>query len=400
MSSNGTNENGHLVAGGEFISYAQNCEDVILWRALGNVDSGFYVDVGANDPVVDSVTKAFYDQGWHGINIEPVQYWHERLVSERPRDINLRVGASSVNGIMKFYEVEDTGLSTAKPESIPMAQARGFRVSEMEIEVRTLDDIITYFSPPQIHFLKIDVEGMEREVLEGIDLSLYRPWIIVVEATEPAENPAMAQETQDQWEGLLTGLQYTFVYFDGLNRFYVAEEYGELCDAFRYPPSHLIDGFITYGEHQLREELAREKEAEIQLREELAKAKESEHQFREEYESRLTAAKNQIFNLEQEVRSRQTELSAIYASTSWRITKPIRVHTPTVSKLRRIYKRSFLYHRLSANSLSGKIDHGEDDSMQCHSDAALRMYDVLKWHISSKSRNLSGARKGDSQLKS
>ena len=42
-----------------FVSHAQNFEDVMLWRALGDVKQGFYVDVGAADPVDMSVTKAF-----------------------------------------------------------------------------------------------------------------------------------------------------------------------------------------------------------------------------------------------------------------------------------------------------------------------------------------------------
>ena len=45
-----------------FISYAQNFEDVILWRALNHVENGFYVDVGAMDPTEHSVTKAFYNE--------------------------------------------------------------------------------------------------------------------------------------------------------------------------------------------------------------------------------------------------------------------------------------------------------------------------------------------------
>jgi hypothetical protein len=36
-----------------FTSYAQNFEDVMLRRALKNVVHGFYVDVGAQDPIVD-----------------------------------------------------------------------------------------------------------------------------------------------------------------------------------------------------------------------------------------------------------------------------------------------------------------------------------------------------------
>jgi len=54
-----------------FISYSQNLEDVMLWRALKHIEQGFYVDVGANDPTFLSVTHAFYERGWHGINIDP-----------------------------------------------------------------------------------------------------------------------------------------------------------------------------------------------------------------------------------------------------------------------------------------------------------------------------------------
>ena len=49
---------------GPFVSYAQNHEDVVLARALHPDDrTGFWVDVGAGDPVVDSVTAAFAERG-------------------------------------------------------------------------------------------------------------------------------------------------------------------------------------------------------------------------------------------------------------------------------------------------------------------------------------------------
>ncbi len=57
-----------------FTSYAQNFEDVMLWRALRHIDQGYYIDVGAWSPELDSVTKAFYEHGWHGINVEPNPY--------------------------------------------------------------------------------------------------------------------------------------------------------------------------------------------------------------------------------------------------------------------------------------------------------------------------------------
>ena len=85
-----------------FVSYAQNFEDVILHRVLKEVKKGFYIDVGANDPVIDSVTKAFYDDGWHGINIEPVSEWFEKLQLVRPNDINLQTGVGAKKADLNF----------------------------------------------------------------------------------------------------------------------------------------------------------------------------------------------------------------------------------------------------------------------------------------------------------
>src|SRR5262245_34491258 len=71
-----------------FVSYAQNLEDVMLWRALHHVDAGFYIDVGAWSPDVDSVTRAFSERGWRGINVEPSPHYFNQLVERRPADIN------------------------------------------------------------------------------------------------------------------------------------------------------------------------------------------------------------------------------------------------------------------------------------------------------------------------
>jgi hypothetical protein len=96
------------------ISYAQNFEDVILWRALKHIKNGFYIDIGAWLPDTDSVTKAFYDNGWYGINIEPDSIAFCRLLEERPRDINLQLAVSDKRGEADLYIIKDTGLSTLR----------------------------------------------------------------------------------------------------------------------------------------------------------------------------------------------------------------------------------------------------------------------------------------------
>ena len=53
-----------------FESYSRNREDVVLARALGGIEQGRYVDVGAGDPMYGSASMAFYALGWSGIVIE------------------------------------------------------------------------------------------------------------------------------------------------------------------------------------------------------------------------------------------------------------------------------------------------------------------------------------------
>lgn len=326
-----------------FISYAQNCEDVILYRALRNVDKGFYIDVGAYDPVIDSVTKAFYERGWRGINIEPVKKWFERLVEDRPEDINLQIVINNEPGVVRLYEVVDTGLSTLVPEVAEKHRQAGFQIQEYFVPALTLNSVYDSYSVGEIHFLKIDVEGAEAAVLASIDLERIRPWIILVEATEPNSTV----ENFMAWESYLTGHRYEFVYFDGLNRFYIAKERQDLRSAFHAPPN-VFDGFIRYNEWlacqktvQLEEEISNSYQKAGQLQEELDSFRRRVALLEQELNSsrghivRLTEQldnfSQQVSRLEEELRnSRQyaarleEELKAVYASRSWRITMPVR----------------------------------------------------------------------------
>src|SRR5262245_29169044 len=100
-----------------WVSYAQNGEDVRLRRAFRDQSSGFYVDVGANDPVEYSITKHFYDAGWSGINVEPSPGPYARLLRDRKRDVNLNVGCSNRSGSMRLYAGREApGLSTFTAE--------------------------------------------------------------------------------------------------------------------------------------------------------------------------------------------------------------------------------------------------------------------------------------------
>jgi hypothetical protein len=83
---------------------------------------------------------------------------------------------------------------------------------------------------------------MEAAVLRGLSLKTVRPWIILVEATVARTQIPNHQE----WDPLLTNRGYRFVHFDGLNRFYVAEEKAELIPHLEIPPNIFDDWFRAH----------------------------------------------------------------------------------------------------------------------------------------------------------
>jgi FkbM family methyltransferase len=204
-----------------FTSYAQNCEDVLLWRALKGVQRGQYIDVGASHPVIDSVTWAFYQRGWRGINIEPVAADHALLQEQRSGDVNLQLAAGDRTTTMQLYQFGVRGLATLSESVTERHRQHGLAPKPSEVKVVPLRDICAeYVTGSDIHFLKIDVEGSEASVLRGMDFERWRPWILLIEATAPNSQEA----THAEWEPLLLQHQYEYCYFDGLSRYYVASE--------------------------------------------------------------------------------------------------------------------------------------------------------------------------------
>lgn len=262
-----------------FISYAQNLEDVMLWRALKHVEHGYYVDVGANDPKHLSITRAFYDRGWHGINIDPVTF--AQLAQERTRDVNLELAVSNTEGEISFFEVPDSALCTPDPDVASRYRQAGNKVTERKVRSLTLNQILAEHAEASIHFMNIDVEGGELQVLQGLDLVRWRPWILLIEATIPTTTIP----SHENWETLITSSNYEFAYFDGLNRFYVAKEHQELIDAFRLPPN-IFDEYVFSREidnQQFFEKELLAKESALQAKEEAIQAQKRELDIKEKY---------------------------------------------------------------------------------------------------------------------
>jgi FkbM family methyltransferase len=221
-------------------SYSILREDILLARALSGVShlDGFYIDVGANDPDHDSVTRLFYEHGWRGMNIEPSPHWFSKYAGSRPRDINIHAAASDTSGTLTLFDHTDGGLGTIV-EEFADRHVGDFNIAKRGVEVQavTLTSLCEQHAPADIHFLKIDVEGHEEQAIRGMNFKKFRPWILCIEATEPMRPGNL---THHAWDHLIVSEDYWFALFDGLNRWYVAKEHPERMRALVNPTDDYV----------------------------------------------------------------------------------------------------------------------------------------------------------------
>jgi FkbM family methyltransferase len=282
-----------------FVSYAQNFEDVMLWRAFRDVEHGFYVDLGAQDPLVDSVSQAFHERGWRGVHVEPSSFYAEALRQQRPGDIVIQAAVGDGAPLVTFFEIPNSGISTVDPVIAEQHRQRGFVIREMQVPRISLAAVFDACPSDTIHWLKIDIEGSERSALASWGSGTRRPWVVVVESTLPLSQV----EAKHDWEVLLLERNYKFVYFDGLNRFYIAREKSTLKRAFRSPPN-VFDAFAVNGTasswiHRRMEERYREQADEStaayrRLEEELRSEVERQHELVASHAEQLRVADQRL----------------------------------------------------------------------------------------------------------
>lgn len=328
-----------------FTSHAQNFEDVMLWRALRHVEHGAYVDVGAQHPVIDSVSKAFHQQGWRGLHIEPVHEYAELLRQDRPDDMVLEVALAEKEGSLALQVIPGTGLSTAVEANARRHAAQDGLTPEIrQVPAITLDAAVAPLRDQPVHWLKIDVEGLEESVLKGWDSGAFRPWIIVVEATLPSAQT----QSHAAWEPLLLAADYSFVYFDGLNRFYLAREHQELAESFTAPPNVFDDILLTEHSPKTRQLVATHWAERTELLEQVracqnaARATEALGESRRVlFQQHLDLTQRALADTQQALSHSQATLALteqaladIQASRFWRLTAPLRGATDQLRRLR------------------------------------------------------------------
>lgn len=142
--------------------------------------NGFYVDVGAHDGI--SINNTLYferNNNWTGINVEPLPKVFDKLVVNRPNNINLNYAICNKDGETDFLcntgytemisGIKDTfdkrHLLRLRNENSQM----GSTTEVIRVNTKRLESIFDEHKVTHIHYLSIDVEGAEFEVIKSIN---------------------------------------------------------------------------------------------------------------------------------------------------------------------------------------------------------------------------------------
>jgi hypothetical protein len=138
------------------------------------------------------------------------------------------------DGEVDFHRVERLhGFSTIVEQHARSASEFGVDYKTEKLPIRRLSGLIEEHQLAEIDFLKIDVEGAEKTVLSGLDLTRHRPKVMCIEAVLPG---SMA-DSSGEWEPDLLSAGYSLAFQDDLNRFYVALEHAGLAGRFPARPA-------------------------------------------------------------------------------------------------------------------------------------------------------------------
>jgi FkbM family methyltransferase len=170
-------------------SFSQHGEDLFIRDYFaGKKELGNYIDVGAGHPFIINNTYLLYTLGWRGITVEPIPRLFEKHRRYRAEDIQLQCGVADSNSVLPFFEMVPHVLSTCDTEEADrlIGSKMAVLLRKRWICVVTLAEICNKYLPSrQLDLLSIDTEGLELQVLQGLDWNAIQPQLVVCEFSTP-----------------------------------------------------------------------------------------------------------------------------------------------------------------------------------------------------------------------
>ena len=166
------------------VSYSQCGEDLIIafvLELLHGPRPKRYLDIGANHPFNLSNTALLYASGGQGVLVEPDPYFAKLLRNKRPRDKVLQYGVHfSGKEVADFFILDTPTLNTFSQYEMERYVSMGHQLkSKIPVALKDINSILELSG--DLDFMNLDIEGLDKKILEMIDWEKYRPTCICVE---------------------------------------------------------------------------------------------------------------------------------------------------------------------------------------------------------------------------
>ncbi len=181
-------------------TFAQCGEDIIikfLFESL-QIEKGFYLDIGANDPVKYSNTCLLYKMGWSGVNVDPQAGAIKKFNAQRKRDVNLQVGIGSTSGEFNLNIFSPDTLSTFDDDIARRYESLGHKLVRQEkMTLMTLKDLMsTVHFKGEVDLLSLDIEGGEMSVIHQFAQLQVLPKVIICETINYSPDIRLSQKNE------------------------------------------------------------------------------------------------------------------------------------------------------------------------------------------------------------
>tara|TARA_Y100000389_G_scaffold202784_1_gene249190 strand:- start:1013 stop:1633 length:621 start_codon:yes stop_codon:yes gene_type:complete len=163
-------------------SYGFEFEDITINKYLKNIKKGFYVDIGAFNPIRGSNTYLLFKKGWSGINVDADENSIKifNILRRKDYNFNYAISSSKKKELKLYYEKNSSGVKTTVTKFRDLTLKK-FKFKK--VKVSTFKNLIkkTKYYKKRIDFLNIDCEGNDFDVLKSVNIKTYKPKIICIE---------------------------------------------------------------------------------------------------------------------------------------------------------------------------------------------------------------------------
>jgi FkbM family methyltransferase len=277
------------------ITWAQNFEDIYIRKFYDNfanqyVDSDKFmnfIDIGAWEPVLDSVSKHFIDSGWSGLLIDAnpeivKKIKNEYLGNKNISVLNFAVTNSNQKYVSLFVPKNTTGWASL---NVGHVESLSEDYSCIKVQAIGLDDLILSYNK-FIFFVKIDAETYEENIIQP-HVNNGQVVLFVLE------------KVSDKIIDLMKKKNYDYKFNDGLNGYFVNNNFDKVKSPL---PINVIEdaNWVPAKKHFLAASLV------------------------SEYNLKIEELKEQIVKLNFENVKLELNLNQVTNSLSMKVTLPLR----------------------------------------------------------------------------